>query len=804
MKNRFLAMAAVLLCAAGLLVAFYLLGPPAADGTRTVLAAPAAATVTQVDPLHAPNDLDVSIVITGTGFAPGAAASLGATPLHDVTWLSDTSLTAVVPWGITPDVYTVTVENSDGQTGSLPGAFTVTQGIGVWNATELYGGATHQVVVHPQTQSTVYAVSEDVGMFRSDDGAATWTLKVAGGEYGTRNLAIDPSSPEVVYLYQPFDLYRSDDGGDTWTPLNAPGDIPFPHPADTGTVFVSNRWEGQSGLWKSEDYGQTWLTATKGLTDTRINNLVFDPVDPSTIYVGTEQGNLFMSSDGGATWGFLAQPLEYIQALAINPRGDHELWVSNCCFCQPPMTLRSTDAGHTTWEAVPAPVGSMTLRSIEFAPDEWGAAYAQRVFVSDCWGAVERSDDNGASWMSVSPQPGESHDGLGLDPTDPSVLYATGSKQGIYKTTDEAASWSVANEGLTAVVPEHLTTIAGQPDALYAVTDLGLMKGTDGGAAWQTLPVGGGVNFVVTDPFTPDRVYAAGDVGMGEDLPVYISEDGGQNWPTTGYLPTPPEYDGYAHLDPIIEPGPSLPGVLLAGVRHWVIDLGGAEAGSLYRSENAGLTWAEVDLGQEISPVQDIAFDVVSPTIVYVATSGDAWDDGSGLWRSADSGTTWQQVGASIAEMDEARSIAVEPRPPYRVFVLTSSRVYVSPDRGLTWTQTNIQHGAIESLLSSHDLPHSILYMSSSLGLFRSIDGGDSWTRATGPLGHVPVYSLAEAVTDDRSILYAGTVGGVVENGLAANQTSIASMLVDAGVYRYTTRLDWSVYLPIVVKGRIP
>ena len=787
MKHRQIALTTVLIALAAVAAAFLWMAGPAR--------AAQAPTVTAVSPPSAPNDLDVGVTITGTGFVAVPTVTLGATTLDDVGWISAERLTATVPWGLDPGTYTVTVENPDGSSASLTDAFSAAQAIGVWNATELYGGNVDEVAVNPQTPETLYAVSPDVGLFRSTDGAATWDLLVAGGEYSVRTLAIDPVSPTVLYAFLPWDLHRSDDGGDTWTPLDAPGEIPFPHPTASGTLFVSTDWQGESGLWKSTDSGQTWLTMTTGLTDTRVNNLVFDPTDPMTIYVGTALGNLFVSGDGGASWSFVDHPLDYIGKLAINPRGDHELWASNCCFCNPNTTLRSTNATHTAWTAVAEPVGSMPLRSIEFAPDAWGSTYSQTLFVSDCWGEVQKSEDDGASWTSLDPETDEWHWGLGLHPSDPTVLYATGNRQAMYKTTDGGTTWQVAHEGLAAVIPEHLATVAGQPDTLYAVTDLGLLKGTGGGTAWQSLSVpSGDARFVATDPFAPDRVYVVGSDVDG-DQAIHISEDGGQTWPITSYLTEPAAYDQYAHGNPILHPDPSQPGLLLAGVRHARIELGGDEAGSLYRSTDAGLTWAEVDVGQAISPVQDIAFDVVSPTVVYLATSGDWYDAGTGLFRSSDRGLTWQRIGAAVADLDQAESIAVEPRFPYRVFVLANMRVYVSGDRGLTWTQTNVFHGAIQSLLSSHDRPDSFLYMASGIGLLRSVNGGDTWGSAAGTLGQVPVYSLAEAVTSDRTVLYAGTTGGYV-------QSRQGGQIVPAGIYRYTTvRPDETrIYLPLVVR----
>jgi photosystem II stability/assembly factor-like uncharacterized protein len=794
-------LAATLGGVAALLVLFCTLAWP--QTTSAGPRAPVALAVSEVDPASGPNDLDTPITITGTDFAAPPTVTLGTTPLDVVGWVSTRTLTATVPWGLDPGVYTLTVENPDGGSASLTDAFTVTEAIGVWNAAELYGGHIGQVAVVSQTPQTLYAVSEDVGMFRSEDGAETWSYQVAGS---VGNLAVSPVSPTVLYMSVFYELHRSDDGGDTWVPLDTPGQIPFPHPTDSSTLFASRRWDNDSGLWKSTDYGNTWqaITAAHGLTETRVRELVFDPTDPMTIYVGTEEGNLFTSSDGGDSWSFVDHPLEYIQTMGINPRGDHELWISNMCFSQPQRTLRSTNVSHTTWMAVADPVGSVSLTSIEFAPAGWDTAtYSQTLFASSCWGNAYHSDNAGASWSEFGSYSGGW--GLALHPTDPDIAYRGSGWDGVIKTTDGGSSWEAANEGLTAVEPDQMATAPEEPGTVYAVTDIGLLKGTQGGATWQSLSVpSGDARFVATDPFTPDRVYVVG-ADVDDNQTIHISEDGGQTWSVTSYLMEPAEYDQYAHLDPFVQPDPSQPGVLLAGVRHTVIEPGGAEAGSLYRSTDVGLTWSEVDVGQPISPVQDIAFDALTPTIVYMATGSD-WHHTGGLLRSTDGGSTWERVDDPALGQHSVESVAVEPDAPYRVVIRTGwpdVAVYVSDEHGTSGSWTKGGFGGDGDLLFTHDAL-STLYGTSTSGLFRSADAGQSWTKASGALGQVPIHSLATVTDTDRVFLYAGTTGGrVQETRLQARDIAAEETLVDAGVYRYTSR-TWKVYLPLALMAHTP
>ncbi len=171
-------------------------------------------TVVQVNPSTAPNDIDISILITGTNFVATPTVYLGTTRLEDVNWISDTLLEAVVPWGFTPRAYSLTVENPSGESGSLANAFTVTRGIGVWNSGGPYGGDIWNIVVNPLSPSQILATAMWSGLFASEDMAEQWR-PASIGAFPMRP-AIDAQNPLVIYASSDGILSRSNDGGVTW------------------------------------------------------------------------------------------------------------------------------------------------------------------------------------------------------------------------------------------------------------------------------------------------------------------------------------------------------------------------------------------------------------------------------------------------------------------------------------------------------------------------------------------------------------------------------------------------------------
>ena len=811
MKLRvFAIVAAVLISTTVLLGLLCLLGWASPGVPGPALAAPLqiTPTVTLVGPASAPNDLDTPIIITGTDFVSVPAVYLGETALSDVEWVTSTVLRAFVPWGMDPGVYTLTVSNPGGESDDLPNAFTVTQGIGAWSATQLFGGNVGEVVINPITPTTVYAVAGKAGIFRSGDAGETWAFVYASDAH---DLAVDPITPTTIY-WGTSGLYRSDDEGDTGIWLGELVNLPYPHPTISGTVYATKRWDfggsGGGGLWRSTDRGRTWVTATNGLTDTAVAGLVFHPTDPLAMYLGTANGNVFRSADAGDSWSLAAHPINYILALGINPRGAHELWVSNHCMDYPNLTLRSTNLEHTAWITLGEPVGTYSLESIDFPPLAWSEAFSETVFAQGCWGTPYRSGDNGETWEEL-PLSQVAVQDMALHPTISNTLYGGAKREGVLKSEDGGESYQWINQGITALYPLQIATVPGEPGTAYALTEQegGVHKMTQGGADWQFLDIAGlhGSGRVVTvDPLTPSRVYV-GDSGQdGAAWGLHVSEDSGQTWTTTVISATDAYSDCNNVAPRVLRPDPVHAGYLLAGLDHSRFGTPGFSAGGIYRSTDHGESWTYID--EVISGVNDIAFDALMTTTVYAASGSPGSDIGSGMLRSTDSGESWQPMGEGIAALDCVWSIAVEPRAPYRVFAMTfSDGLYLSEDHGLTWTQ-GAPWLVSEEILYTDEAPPALYAAWGGGGLLRSTDGGQSWQRAAGTLGHVPIYSLATVTATDRVILYAGTTGGYVESG-AAQVLSAADnggTLVNAGMYRYTTRRTFDLYLPLVLKAYAP
>jgi photosystem II stability/assembly factor-like uncharacterized protein len=764
----------------------------------TSLAAPlnSALTVTDVDPDEGPNDLDVQVTITGSGFSSGAEVHLGETSLTDVVVVDENTIEVTVPWGMNPGVYTLLVTNPNNDTDELSNAYTVTQGIGEWSTGGPYGGWINDIKFGENTD-TVYATVTNVGLFRSTDGGENWELIFI--EMGYVNFVeIDPRDPDSLYIAKTNGgLYHSEDGGDTWQEMP----IPIPgNPTDMLRIFISpydykmygaiasGGFEGEAceqgcGLFVYNETGETWKRLSHGTildANTGITMVGFDPDDNDKIYAGGARGQVLVSEDDGETWAALPDtPLGYIVKMFISPY-DGSVWIiGNGEGRSGGFYKYEEDAWVTKTEAGIDPVYDMV-----FDPD------SAAIWVSAFEDGILESDDEFTTW---SVRYDERTEVLALDPADTSVIYS-GSNKGIAKTTTGGSAWEQKNEGITGVVPVNLGMSPHDPAVIYGTVDsIGIFHSTDGGATWEELLYHASGPIVV-DPGNPLHVVVADsdyirisndgthfNVDVKIDLPVGMSSTDYQVYP----------------MDIIARPGLW---VMVAAYLDKHEDAHNYFGGGGIYTSTDGNNWTLIE-PKQACPLTSVSFDPVDENIVY-AVGMEEWAAEScegDFLKSTDYGQTWEST-TYTPEIGWGKYMAVEPTPPYRIFL----EAMVSADQGETWETllTPFSSYCRKGLLFIEGTP-STLYAATCGGLYRTMNGGLSWQKAQGSLGELEIWALTGMSVDEREILFAATIGGDIEPrsiGITAMDLSQES-LVNGGVYRNTfVRSRRINYLPFLAK----
>jgi photosystem II stability/assembly factor-like uncharacterized protein len=184
----------------------------------------------------------------------------------------------------------------------------------------------------------------------------------------------------------------------------------------------------------------------------------------------------------------------------------------------------------------------------------------------------------------------------------------------------------------------------------------------------------------------------------------------------------------------------------------------GSVGGGVWKTTNAGLTWHPIFDGQPIASIGALAVAPSDPNVIYVGT-GEAdirsqIGFGDGVYKSTDAGKTWTNVG--LRDTRQIACIRVDPRNPDLVYVAALGHVYgPHPDRGVfrstdggrTWTKVldrGNETGAVDLALDPTDsrtiyatvwnARRSVWSTYAPLegpgsGLFRTTDGGDHWTQ---------------------------------------------------------------------------
>lgn len=578
-----------------------------------------------------------------------------------------------------------------------------------WQPSGPFGGSVQSIAIDPQGGEILLAGARNGLLFKSVDGARSWKRVSFGRQIlGTvQTLAIDPGNPHHYYAgisgedRVSIGLWESADDGEHWQ-QSLPG-LPIeslalwrrnPEIAAVGTRHGAYR-RGEDGRW-------TRLSPVENPELQDITALAFDPTDAKTIYAGTPHLP-WKTSDGGLTWHSIRSGMiddSDVFSIAIDPERPQRVFASACSGI-----YRSESAG-VAWKLLNG-VPHTSRRTHIIAPDR---SHPNVLYAGTTSGLL-KSTDGGSVWREISPLAINS---IAFSPSDSQTLYLATANSGVIVTSNGGQTFVPMNNG---VLTRNVGRLFLSGSRMWAST---LYEGEQGGlfrfdkaSGWQQVASSGsfgGAN-VRGLAVAPDEetVYVATDDRLYRSV--------GAKWQA---VPAPLSMD-------IRTLAFSTDGTLMAGTSR-----------GLFLSK--GSTWKAADVAGHLRlPIEAI----------YPSKSAIAIRTQFGAFVSRDGGQIWKEW----------------PLPPsagpLNTIALCGESALAATSSGLIRLSRD---GA--GSLSAHGLPAGtvstvafdqtncrVVYTAQFGTLYRSTDGGESWTSAGASPAPASVIENLDVLPDAQGLI---------------------------------------------------
>jgi photosystem II stability/assembly factor-like uncharacterized protein len=323
----------------------------------------------------------------------------------------------------------------------------------------------------------------------------------------------------------------------------------------------------------------------------------------------------------------------------------------------------------------------------------------------DVSGLYRRAVDSEA-WTLCGLPPGTHVHAVTVHPTDPSVIYAAASS-GLYRSQDRGDSWRqlIASEGREQFwsVLIHPT----EPRTILAGTaPLGLHRSDDGGATWRRMPrpaiaermVGAFPSRIMRmsiAPSKPETIWAGMEVNG-----AMRSDDGGESWiDLSGELVNLAKQP---HLESAILTRDTAEGMLdvhaicvspAAPDRPFL-----ALRMGLFRGEDRGAVWTDLNIGQHAAHLRygrDVVVAPWDPRTLFACVADASRGSAGRLYKSEDTGAHWAQIDRGIEVRSTMMAVAVDRNDRGRVHCVTrKGQTFSTADGGENWREIPLPEGA--------------------------------------------------------------------------------------------------------------
>ncbi len=561
----------------------------------------------------------------------------------------------------------------------------------------------------PTNPKVVYVNTQFDGFFKTVDGGAHWT----GGDWGGLNLVMDPNNPKVMYgASGPFDyLLKTTDGGNTWSYVgDGLGDaLVFTiaiDPHDSNVIYAGSTGQG---AFKSTDAGASWKHIK---ADTNVNAILVDPDDGNIVYVGSDRHGVLKSTDGGRSFVRIGSPrVPSILSLAISGQ---TLYAGTATQ----GVSESIDGGRT-WRNSEVSSGLGNALSV----DSQGSVYVGTNFDGAFVRYVSDSHWRRLGWNLLKRCACQNGDAIAIDPSDHDHVLFTTNGGGLLATEDGGRHWhDGGTEGLMSGGPRGIAFDPRDPRRVYvgSIWGGGLFRSEDGGKHWQR-----------SRKFGPADITVYGVAVDPVDHSVYAtaSNNGNGLWKSTDYGKTFTRIDRAPNAPAGVYLGLSGHTVTVDPHHHRTVYLpdSGNVAG-LWRSQDAGKTWVEVDASDNF---QSVTVDPTNPSVVYASVLGLS---GYAVLKSIDGGATFvpKSVGLPVGEPANVGFLQVDPQQPNVLYLGTeASGLFKSTDAAETWFAINRGLGgdthydvSISALVMDPESPDTLYAATAYHSVYKTSTGG--------------------------------------------------------------------------------
>ena len=544
------------------------------------------------------------------------------------------------------------------------------------------------VIIHPTNPELVYVAaqgalngpSKERGIYKSDDGGKTWkNVLYVDENSGCSDLNMDPNNPRILYAAMwdhrrlPWavqsggkgsGLYKSNDGGETWFKIQngLPKELGkmgiSVSKANSDKVYAlveSDTEKEQGGLFVSEDAGENWNRVSK---DHRLISRAWyyievfaDPVEENTVYVLGAAG--LKSADGGKSWTNLS-----------GTHGDyHQLWINKSDNQN--MLIANDGGAAVTFNGGKVWSSQNNQPTAQFYRINVDNLFPYNIYAGQQDNTSVKIASRNTSGGNIGERQWSYSAGgesafLGFDPNNPRYVMG-GSYQGTIELLDtqtgEGVGVMIHPVQYQALQPKDMKyRFNWNAPILYSKHEKGvyyhagnhLFKTKDMGKSWE----------VISPDLTTHDTTKMGISGF-----PYTNEGaGGENYCTITYVMESDKENGVIYT--------------------------GSDDGLVHVTRDGGKTWMNItpkDLGEAV--VNAIEVSPHDPATVYVAAHKYKLNDFTPFaYKSNDYGKTWTKIITGIPYGACVRVVREDDKRKGLLYAGTETGLYISYDDGASWT----------------------------------------------------------------------------------------------------------------------